>query len=328
MSINDLIFINKLDEGSFTKVYLVSLKDKLTQYAAKKIDKSKYKQFKKLIGEIDILKDLNHPNIIKLIKTIETPKEIYIITELCNGRNLFFILKKYYQKNHRGFTEETVQHITRQLFEGMKYVHNKKIIHRSLNLRNILIHYDDENDIINNNIIKGKIKIADFSLSRYLKKGELANSVLGVPNNISPIIFNKLKKVPSYKDVGYDEKEDIWALGTIFYELLTGNNPFQSQSINELFDKVNEGNYFVPISLSKEAISLLNCMLQYESKNRLSLDKLINHRFLKKNINEFKKIDIEEIKDKINVKDYLIQFNTKKNDEIWKIFGDGIDEID
>ena len=274
------------------------------------------------------MKDLNHPNIIKLIKTIETPKEIYIITELCNGRNLFFILKKYYQKNHRGFTEETVQHITRQLFEGMKYVHNKKIIHRSLNLRNILIHYDDENDIINNNIIKGKIKIGDFSLSRYLKKGELANSVLGVPNNISPIIFNKLKKVPSYKDVGYDEKEDIWALGTIFYELLTGNNPFQSQSINELFDKVNEGNYFVPISLSKEAISLLNCMLQYESKNRLSLDKLINHRFLKKNINEFKKIDIEEIKDKINVKDYLIQFNTKKNDEIWKIFGDGIDEID
>ena len=126
MSINDLIFINKLDEGSFTKVYLVSLKDKLTQYAAKKIDKSKYKQFKKLIGEIDILKDLNHPNIIKLIKTIETPKEIYIITELCNGRNLFFILKKYYQKNHRGFPEEIVQHITRQLFEGMKYVHNKK----------------------------------------------------------------------------------------------------------------------------------------------------------------------------------------------------------
>ena len=253
MSINDLIFINKLDEGSFTKVYLVSLKDKLTQYAAKKIDKSKYKQFKKLIGEIDILKDLNHPNIIKLIKTIETPKEIYIITELCNGRNLFFILKKYYQKNHRGFPEEIVQHITRQLFEGMKYVHNKKIIHRSLNLRNILIHYDDENDIINNNIIKGKIKIADFSLSRYLKKGELANSVLGVPNNISPIIFNKLKKVPSYKDVGYDEKEDIWALGTIFYELLTGKNPFQSQTIDELFDKVNEGNYFVPISLSKEA---------------------------------------------------------------------------
>ena len=81
-----------------------------------------------------------------------------------------------------------------QIIDAMKYLHNKKIIHRYLSLENILINYEDEKDKENENIMKGVIKIIDFGFSRYLKKGELSKSILGIPLYMSPIILNKLNK--------------------------------------------------------------------------------------------------------------------------------------
>ena len=198
----------------------------------------------------------------------------------------------------------------------MKYLHNKKIMHRDLNLSNILINYDDENDRENNNILKGKIKIIDFGFARFLKKGELAKSILGSPFYMSPILLNKINKLEGYEDTEYDEKEDIWSLGIICYELLVGKSPFDSNSMKELLGKVNKGIYNIPTTLSKEAISFLNCMIKSNPQKRLNIENLYNHPFLNKNVNEFNKIDIDEFKKKTIINNSNFLFSTKINEDI------------
>ena len=256
MEIDEYTITKLIGRGAFGDVYLGSKKGSPTKYAFKKINKAKYlrnpKASKYLENEISILKDVNHPNIIKIYDVKETLKDVYIITEYCNGGTLDNFLYKY-----KNMTEEIAQYMMNQVIEAFKYLHNKKIMHRNINLDNILIDYDDENDKNNNNIMKGRIKIMDFGYARYLKKGELAKSVLGSPFYMSPIIINKFNKEPAYKEIEYDEKEDIWSLGIICYTLLLGIFPFDPESMKELLDKINKGDYFVPTTLSKESISFL-----------------------------------------------------------------------
>ena len=265
---------------------------------------------KYLTNEITILKDINHPNIVKFVEIHETSKKIYIVTELCNGGNLLNNLENYMEKNKIAFSEEIVRYIMRQIIEGIKYLHNKKIVHTNISLDNIMINYEDENDRINNNIMKGKIKIIDFGFSKYLKKGELTNSVLGYPINMDPIILYKLNSISEYKESRYDEKVDIWSLGTICYELLIGKPPFEAVSMNELLEKIKKGYYYIPTTLSKEAISFLNCMLQLDPKKRKSVDILYNHKFLRINPNQFIKIN-----ENINLSE--IRLNIKENNDLF-----------
>ena len=115
--------------------------------------------------------------------------------------------------------------------KAMKYLHEKKILHRDLKSDNILINYDDENDKKNNNIIKGKIKIIDFGFARYLTK-ELAGSAIGTPIYMDPGILLKLNKDKNYANYAYDEKADIWSLGIVmnflWEKLLMMQNPWQN----------------------------------------------------------------------------------------------------
>ena len=212
----------------------------------------------------------------------------------------------------------------RQIIDAIKYLHNKNIMHRNISLDNVMINYENENDKISNNIMKGKIKIIDFIFARYLKKEDLAKSILGCPITMSPIILNKLNRISNYKDIGYDEKEDIWSLGSICYELLIGYSPFISDNMEELLGKVNKGDYYMPITLSKEAVSFLNCMLQFEPNNRLSADKLCDHKFLIKNVKEFNKIDINELKNIEIINNSKIKINTNNNKSIFENFGNGL----
>ena len=327
MLVGDLTLTELLGEGAFGKIYLTSKKGELKKYATKVIELTKYNNpnaIRYLNNEIYILKDINHHNIIKFIEKHQDSINVYIVTELCNGGTLFENLMKYKKENKTVFTEEIVQYIMKQIVEAIKYLHNKKIVHRNINLKNIMLNYDDENDKIYNNIMKGKIKVIDLGFSRYLKKGNLAKSILGIPLTMSPIILNKLNKQPNYKDIGYDEKEEIWSLGCICYELLLGYNPFESDNMNELLEKVNKGDYFVPVTLSKEAVSFLNCMLQFDPNNRLSADKLYNHKFLRKNVKEFNKIDINELKNIEIINNSKIKINTNNNKAIFDNFGNGL----
>ena len=202
-------------------------------------------------------------------------------------------------------SEEIIQYVMRQIIHVIKYLHNKKIVHTNISLDNIMINYEDENDRINNNIMKAKIKIIGFSLASYLKKGEYLYSITGGHINLDPICIFKLNKIQEYKYSGYDEKVDIWSLGIIFYKLLIGKNPFDANSMKELVQKLEKGDYYVPITLSKEALSFLNNMLQFEPKDRLNIDILYNHEFLRKNVSDFTKL-------KFNEKISEIKLNIKK----------------
>ena len=328
MLIDDLTLIKPLGKGAFGEVYLTSKQGTSTKYATKKLVKAKYmnnpKAKKYLDNEIAILKDINHPNIVKLIEIKDTNKYCYIVTEYCNGGSLSNCLENYQEENNKAFPEEIVQYLMKQIMNAIRYLHKNRILHRDLKLDNILINYDNENDRLKNNIMKGKIKIIDFGFARYLKNEELAFSTLGSPINMDPGILQKLNKVSNYRDYGYDEKADIWSLGTICYELLIGKSTFDSETMKELLIKVNKGNYFLPKYLSKEAVSFINCMLQYDPKKRLSADKLYNHKFLRNKTNEFNKIDLKEVKKKL--KGSKMQINSRKNESIWNIFGEGVVE--
>ena len=327
MEIDDYTVIKTLGEGSFGEVFLCSKKESTIKYVIKKYDKSKLTEENKKYfdNEISILKDINHPNIIKLYEVKEKEKDIYVIEEYCNGGALDKFLEYYLKNKKEPLSEEIVQHIMRQLIDAMKYLHGKKIMHRDLKNENILLNYEDEKSRENKDIMKAKIKIIDFAFARYLKEGELAKTILGSPLNMSPYILNGLISTKKNKNIGYNEKEEIWTLGTICYELLTGEPIFNAEDVEDLAINVNKGDYYLPLTLSKETISFLNSMLQYDSEKRLSAAQLSNHNFLKKKISEFKKIDVNELKNVKIINKPTILINTKENESILENFGKGIE---
>jgi serine/threonine protein kinase len=282
--IDDYTLISKTQQESFWKIYLTSKEGTETKYATKLIKKKNiWNNDRTYIDrEISILKDINHPNLVKLIEVKENTEYIYIIFEYCNGGDLQSFLDKYVKENNKGLSEEIVQYLMKQLIDGFKYLHNKRIIHRDIKLYNILINYDDENDKLNSNIMKARIKITNFEVSKYLQKGQLTKSIVGTPLNMSPLLLNKQLGDENNKNKGYDTKEDIWSLGISFYQLLIGKSPFDADNMSDILGKVEKGIYMIPSTLSKEAISFMNSMLQYDSNKRLTIEKLCEHKFLKK----------------------------------------------
>ena len=169
--------------------------------------------------------------------------------------------------------------------------------------------------------MKGKIKITDFSFSTYLERGKFESLIAGNPNYMAPEVIN----IKTKSEIKYNLKIDIWSLGIICYQLLTRKNLFGGDNFLGKEKKLEKGDYYVPITLSKEAISFLNCMLQYDPNKRYSCDQLSKHIFLTKDVNRFHKVNLNELKN-IEIIDYdKININIKNNDSIFEVFGDGIE---
>ena len=97
------------------------------------------------------------------------------------------------------------------------------------------------------------------------------------------------------RKLGYDQKADIWSLGTICYEMLIGKCVFNADDLDDLVPKVENGTYNVPTSLSREVISFLNGMLQYDANSRLNINQLSEYVFLTKNVKNFESIDMKKV---------------------------------
>ena len=217
--------------------------------------------------------------------------------EYINGGSLTDCLKNYQKRNNgKSFPEEIVQYLMRQIMSAMYYLHSRNIMHRDIKLENILLKFDSLEDKENLNIMKSQVKIIDFG---FATNSSLANSIVGNPLNMDPLILKKLTCNGRIKKLGYDAKIDVWSLGSICYQMLIGRSAFDAEDMIELREKIEQGDYSVPTHLSREVISFLNGMLQYDSSIRLSTAQLINHRFLRDNINTFHKIDLEQVSDKI-----------------------------
>ena len=282
----------EIGSGSFSKVFYGVKMEDGRKCAIKKIDKSYLndKRYKKYINnEIYILKNIKSDYTIKFYEVIMDLNYIYLVFEYCNGGDLEKCLKKYKEIYNKPFPQEVVQHIMRQVIAGFVYLHSCKILHRDVKLENILVQFKTEEDRKSLNMLNANYKITDFGFSRYLKGDNLAKSVLGNPINMDPAIMRKLARVDNNTDFGYDQKADIWSLGTVTYELLIGCPAFEASSYEELISKIEKGEYRIPheIILSSEAISFLLSMLRYNPESRLDVESLSKQYFLTRDVSSF-----------------------------------------
>ena len=313
-----------IGKGSFGQVYLTSKTGTNKLFATKKMPKTMVLQpkVKKYFNnEIHILENIDHPYIIKLYEIKQTINNYFLIFDFCNGGDLNHCLEKYKKKNKKPFTQEIVQHLMNQIVNGLQYLHNSKILHRDIKLDNILVHFKSKEDLQKLNLLNADIKIIDFGFARYLEDDSLAQSVLGSPLYMAPQILRKLKKLDNNNSFGYDQKADIWSLGTVCYEMLIGTPPFYAENYDDLLKGIQKGNYSIPnnLKLSKEAVSFLNGMIQYNPQSRLDINALANHDFLVKDIKSFHFIDIKKAEEKFMNKNEIV-INAKEYQSIWYIF--------
>ena len=328
MIVEDLTLIKQIGKGSFGEVFITSKAGTKELFATKKVKKSMVmdeKVKKYFNNELFILKNVNHPNIVKLYDIKQTLNNFYLVFDLCNGGGLSNCLERY-KKKHDGkpFPENIVQHLMKQIVSGMKYLHNKKILHRDIKLDNILVKFETDEDKDNDNYFKATIKIIDFGFARYLENDSLAQSILGSPINMDPKILMKMKKIENNQSFGYDQKADIWSLGTVCYELLIGAPPFDASSYDDLVSKLQKGSYKIPnqLNLSKQSISFINAMLQFDPQQRYDINQLAAHEFLNKDCNSFDKMNLTKAQNDSHISGNNIILTAKDElkQSFWNLF--------
>ena len=325
MKLDEYTLTQFLGKGTFGEVYLTRKDGSNNLYATKRMDRTmvdnpRYKKY--FNNEISILKILsNNNNIIHLEKKKETVHNYYLIMEYCNGGSLQQCLRRYKETYHQPFTEEIVQHLMRQIVGAVKHIHSNGIIHRDLKLDNILVNFQNRKDYDDVNLLKAQIKIIDFGFASSKDDPEWNKTAIGSPLNMDPLILKKFNSGRAEtKDSYYDEKADIWSLGALCYQMLIGHSPFDAYNMQELAEKVEEGTYSVPTNLSREVVSFLNGMLQYDPKRRLNAEELSKHAFLTKNYTQFQHINTNLISRKVS--GGQLNINIKNNQSIWAIFNE------
>ena len=325
LRLDDYVLNSFLGKGTFGEVYLTQKEGNKERYYATKrmnkqmVDDPRYKKY--FNNEIKILKSLFHENIIRLQDLKVTTNHYYIIMEYCNGGSLTQCLKRYKEMYHRPFTEAIVQHIMRQIMSAVKYMHSQGIIHRDLKLDNILVNFFKQEDYNILDLLKAQVKIIDFGFASSKEDNPMYTTAVGSPLNMDPLILKKFYAGKAQtNDLCYDEKADIWSLGALCYQMLIGNSPFDAYNMQELVQKIEEGTYKVPTNLSREVVSFLNGMLQYDPHKRLNAESLYKHAFLTKNVSEFTSMNTNIISRKVY--GGQLNINIKDNQSIWAIFNE------
>ena len=325
MQVDNLILEKYLGKGQFGEVYRTVVKGGNKYYATKRYEREKIEKashMKYLENEICILTTLKHPNIIKLYDLKKTQKHFYLVTEYCNGGELKNALENYLIKYGKAFPEDLVQYFMKQIISAFKYIHNQGMMHRDIKLDNILLNYKNENDKNNFNFYNAQIKIIDFGFSCKIDESGLKYTAVGNPMNMDPLILKKLNKDTKARFLGYDQKADIWSLGAICYEMLIGRAVFDADNMTNLVKVIESGKYKVPTYLSKEVVSFLNGMLQYDADARLDINQLAKHKFIVNNVNDFHRIDLRQVSKKLDSTQRNIVIDVKKNRSIWAIFNE------
>ena len=261
--------VSTLGEGSYGKVYKVNIKNTKIFRAMKVIKKRyiyNYQEGEKIKKEIDILKSLDHPNIIRVFEFYNTIRKFYIISELCNGGELFDQIIKF-----KNFDEKKASIIMNQLFSAINFCHSNKILHRDLKPENILM----ESFIDEKNKKTLNIKVIDFGTAEIFKNKKMLSKLIGTPFYIAPDVLKN----------EYNEKCDIWSCGVIMYIMLCGSPPFYGKNETEIFDKIKLGNYSFSHNIWKDisnnAKDLIKSLLQIEHDNRPSAEKALKHSWFK-----------------------------------------------
>lgn len=254
-----------IGEGNFAIVHHCVDRTTGQEYALKIIDKSKCCGKEHMItNEVQILKTVQHPNIVQYVADYETPNEHFIMMELIVGGDLFDAVAK-----HVKFSEENAQVMMMNLASALAYLHENHIVHRDIKPENLMVQMDDKNVIC--------LKVADFGLAQ--KVNGPVFTVCGTPTYVAPEILS---------EVGYGVKIDVWAAGVILYIVLCGFPPFVSEHDNqeELFDDILSGVYSFPSpywdEVSDQAKDLISHMLQSNCELRFSAEDVLDHPWLER----------------------------------------------
>jgi calcium-dependent protein kinase len=259
--LKEYILFEHLGAGAFGLVQKVKHKSS-GQIRAMKIIKKDSKYSNKNLKEIENLKLLNHPNILKLYEYYFDKKNIYIITEYCEGGELFDKIKEH----NSSFSEKDAAKILKAVLQAVAYCHSMGVVHRDLKPENILLEGNDFEHI----------KLIDFGTSTIINKNKKFNEKLGTAYYIAPEVLSK----------NYDEKCDLWSVGVIMYILLTGEPPFNGKNDDEIIHNVKTGsinfNSYILKHVSAEGKDLLKKFLERNTKKRISAAKALEHPWIKK----------------------------------------------
>uniref|UniRef100_A0A669QVW4 Serine/threonine-protein kinase PLK4 n=1 Tax=Phasianus colchicus TaxID=9054 RepID=A0A669QVW4_PHACC len=258
-TIEDFKVGNLLGKGSFAGVYrAVSLKTGL-EVAIKMIDKKamhKVGMVQRVQNEVKIHCQLKHPSILELYNYFEDSNYVYLILEMCHNGEM----SRYIKNRKKPFSEDEARHFLHQIITGMLYLHSHGILHRDLTLSNLLL---------TSNM---NVKIADFGLATQLKMPhEKHYTMCGTPNYISPEIATRSP---------HGLESDVWSLGCMFYTLLIGKPPFDTDTVKNTLNKVVLADYEMPAFLSREAQDLIHKLLRKNPADRLSLSSVLDHPFM------------------------------------------------
>lgn len=287
----------EIGRGAYATVYSATLLQpypplKVGDYVAiKSISTSRIssaKEKEKLENEINLMKTLNHRNIVRLYGVERLRSYYFLIMEYCNYGDLIHFLHSFSDGNGTGLPEDIIINFMYQIGSGLNYLHSHQIVHRDLKPHNILIlkkkstntNRNDKTSTISATEIDNYIlKIADFGFARFLRPSDLAETICGSPVYMAPEI---------QFGTHYTSSVDMWSLGVIIYELIAGRTPFPNiKSQFELAQELkNRGSqpYFLPVSAqaSDELREIIPRLLTIDSEKRMTLDEFLSNPIFKK----------------------------------------------
>ncbi|XP_043942549.1 serine/threonine-protein kinase 36 [Protopterus annectens] len=248
--------LEMIGEGSFGRVYKGRKKFSAQVVALKFIPKvgRSERELKNLKREIDIMRGLKHPNIVQMLDSFETDKEVVVVTDYAEGE-LFQILE-----DDGSLPEEQVQDIACQLISALFYLHSHRILHRDMKPQNILLGKG------------GIVKLCDFGFARAMSINTLVlTSIKGTPLYMSPELV---------EEKPYDHTADLWSVGCILYELFVGTPPFYTNSIFQLVSLIIKDPVKWPKNMSPDFKNFLQGLLTKDPRQRLSWPALLHHPFV------------------------------------------------
>ena len=220
-----------LGKGSYGIVYKGIHKITGEERAIKQIPKSKIKKekFKRFINEVNALKQLDHPNIIKLFEVYEEGKYVYLVQEMCCGGELYDqIVDKIY------FSEKQASSYFKQMVQAILYCNKNRISHRDLKPENFMFKSNDK---------ESKLKLIDFGLSRSYYHYDDSLGLLGKLVRMKTYAGTAFFIAPEVITHNYTELCDMWSAGVILYTMLCGYPPFYGENDKEILQSVLAGEY-------------------------------------------------------------------------------------
>jgi calcium-dependent protein kinase len=261
-------YLKKLGEGSYGTVHLVS-HNFLSQKRALKMIKKEMNETKnnkkideEINMEVDLLKKLDHPFIVKIFEFFNTENNYYLVTEYCKEGELFDQLIK-----EAPYKEEKAAYIMYQIFSAVNYCHSLNILHRDLKPENILIEREEENG--------PKIKIIDFGCAKILSKNKKEKCIIGSSYYMAPEVLLR----------NYTEKCDLWSCGVILYILLSARPPFKGNNDQEIYDRIRIGKYDLETKIwenvSPIAKNLIKNLLEKNADIRITAEEAMQHKWFR-----------------------------------------------